>query len=170
MTYSTFKLLSPFLLPLVTFWFSVNIFTEGKRAWVLSSDWLFATSWTEALQVPVSMGFSRHEYWSGLLTSSSRGYSPPSDLLCLLHWQADSLPLGHLGSPFTEGSTVYVSWVALLSSSPPVTYSFPQQLAHPRGTAWWGWEVRQVLMTFIHLIWQITNLPGYEEKYLSPFE
>ena len=35
--------------------------------------------------------------------SSSRGSSPPRDsnpvLLCLLHWQADSLPLSHLGSP-----------------------------------------------------------------------
>ena len=84
MTFSTFKLLSPFLLPLATFWFSVSIFTEGKRAWVLSCDWLSATSWTGALQVPASTGFSRHEYWSGMLISSSRGYSPPRDLLCLL--------------------------------------------------------------------------------------
>ena len=27
---------------------------------------LFATSWTVARQAPLSMGFSRHEYWSGL--------------------------------------------------------------------------------------------------------
>ena len=27
---------------------------------------LFATLWTEALQVPLSMGFSSQEYWSGL--------------------------------------------------------------------------------------------------------
>ena len=41
------------------------------------------------------MGFSRQEYWSGL------PFPPPGDLphqgiepasLCLLHWQADSLP------------------------------------------------------------------------------
>ena len=45
------------------------------------------------------MGFSRQEYWSGL------PFPPPGDLPdpglkpCLLHWQVDSLPLSHLGSP-----------------------------------------------------------------------
>ena len=36
--------------------------------WVksLSHVWLFATSWTVAYQAPLSMGFSRWEYWSGL--------------------------------------------------------------------------------------------------------
>ena len=31
-----------------------------------SGVWLFATLWTVARQAPVSMGFSRQEYWSGL--------------------------------------------------------------------------------------------------------
>ena len=31
-----------------------------------SRVWLFATLWTTALQAPLSMGFSRWEYWSGL--------------------------------------------------------------------------------------------------------
>ena len=35
---------------------------------------LFETPWTVALQVPVSMGFSRQEYWSGLPCP------PPGDL------------------------------------------------------------------------------------------
>ena len=35
---------------------------------------LFATLWTVALQVPLSMGFSRQEYWSGL------SCPPPGDL------------------------------------------------------------------------------------------
>ena len=39
-----------------------------------------------------------------VVISYSRGSSQPRDgnphLLCLLHWQADSLPLSHLGSPF----------------------------------------------------------------------
>ena len=35
---------------------------------------LFATLWTEALQTPLSMGFSRKEYWSGLPCP------PPGDL------------------------------------------------------------------------------------------
>ena len=32
----------------------------------LSRVWLFATPWTVAHQAPLSMGFSRQEYWSGL--------------------------------------------------------------------------------------------------------
>ena len=32
----------------------------------LSHVQLFATPWTEAHQAPLSMGFSRQEYWSGL--------------------------------------------------------------------------------------------------------
>jgi len=35
----------------------------------------FATPWTIALQAPLSMGFSRQEYWSGL------PFSPPGALL-----------------------------------------------------------------------------------------
>ena len=35
---------------------------------------LLATPWTGALQAPLSMGFSRQEYWSGL------SFPPPGDL------------------------------------------------------------------------------------------
>ena len=33
---------------------------------LLSRVWLFATPWTAAYQAPLSMGFSRQEYWSGV--------------------------------------------------------------------------------------------------------
>ena len=33
---------------------------------LLSRVRLFATPWTAAYQAPPSMGFSRHEYWSGV--------------------------------------------------------------------------------------------------------
>ena len=33
---------------------------------LLSCTWLFATPWTVAHQAPLSMGFSRQEYWVGL--------------------------------------------------------------------------------------------------------
>ena len=36
----------------------------------LSLVWLFATPWTAAYQAPPSMGFSRQEYWSGVLSPS----------------------------------------------------------------------------------------------------
>ena len=51
-----------------------------------------ATSWTAAHQAPLSMGFSRQEYWSGLPFPSpgdlpDPGIKPESPVL-----QADSLP------------------------------------------------------------------------------
>ena len=40
----------------------------------LSGVQLFVTLWTVAFQAPLSMGFPRQEYWSGL------SYLPPEDL------------------------------------------------------------------------------------------
>ena len=57
----------------------------------LSHVQLFATSWTVAHQAPLSMGFSKQEYWSGLPFPSLRdlpdpGIKPRSPAL-----QADAL-------------------------------------------------------------------------------
>ena len=57
----------------------------------------FATPWTVARQAPLSMGFSRQEYWSGLLFPSPGDHSDPGIDLHLLHWQAGSLPLRRWG-------------------------------------------------------------------------
>jgi len=43
-------------------------------AQLLSHIWLFVTPWTLAYQAPLSMGFSRQEYWSRL------PFPPPGDL------------------------------------------------------------------------------------------
>ena len=52
---------------------------------LLSRVWLFATPGSVACQTPLSMEFSRQEYWSGL------PFPLPGDLLLgLLHWQVDS--------------------------------------------------------------------------------
>jgi len=40
----------------------------------LSRVWLLATPWTAAYQAPLSMGFSRQEYWSGVPLPSHSGY------------------------------------------------------------------------------------------------
>ena len=42
--------------------------------YLLTGVQLFLTPWTVARQAPLSMGFSRKEYWSGIL------FSPPGDL------------------------------------------------------------------------------------------
>ena len=62
----------------------------------LSCVRLFATPWTVAHQAPLSMGFSRQEYWSGL------PFLFPGDLPDPGIELADSFPLSHLGSPPTD--------------------------------------------------------------------
>ena len=49
----------------------------------------------DAYQAPLSMGFPRQEYWSGLLSPSPGDLPDPGVKLYLLHWQVDSLPLSH---------------------------------------------------------------------------
>ena len=44
---------------------------------LLSRVRLFATLWTVARQAPLSMGFSRQEYWSGLLFPSPGDLANP---------------------------------------------------------------------------------------------
>ena len=70
-----------------------------KCVWVLSHVWLFATPWTVTHLAPLSTGFPRQEYWSGLPFPSlgifsTQGLNPGAPAL-----QEDSLPLSHLGSP-----------------------------------------------------------------------
>ena len=80
---------------------------------------------TVARQAPLFVGFSGHEHWGrpwpsptpgtntggghghrllrartlGAIRGISRTQGLNPRLLCLLHWQADSSPLSHLGSP-----------------------------------------------------------------------
>ena len=102
---------------------NLPFWTEVKS---LSCVRLFATPWTVAYQVPLSMGFSRQEYWSGLPYPSPEdlpnpGIEPGSPSL-----QADALPpgppgkskvqclSGHSFSAFLDGS----SFKSVTKSSP----------------------------------------------------
>ena len=90
--------------------FSVQVSPhDGRRGLIMGCECmlsrfsrvlLFVTPWTVTHQFPLSVGFSRQKYWSGLPCP------PPSDLpdpgikpssLCLLHWRAGSLPLAPPG-------------------------------------------------------------------------
>ena len=66
---------------------------------LLSRVQFFVTPWTVAHQAPLSMGFSRHEYWSGLPLPSpgdlpNPGIEPGSPTL-----QADALTSEPPGKP-----------------------------------------------------------------------
>ena len=75
------------------------------HAWTLnhfSHVQLYATLWTVARQAPLSMGFSKQEYWSGLPCPPpgdlpDPGIEPVSPATPAL--QADSMLLNHRGSP-----------------------------------------------------------------------
>ena len=79
---------------------------KGLRVCVLSRFScvrLFVTLWTVSHQAPLSMGILQaRKYWS-LLPCPPPGELPnPGDepaSLCLLHWQAGSLPLAPPGRP-----------------------------------------------------------------------
>ena len=47
-------------------WGCYQVTKATDSTFVLSHVWHFATPWTVAHQAPLSMGFSRQEYWSGL--------------------------------------------------------------------------------------------------------
>ena len=74
---------------------------------VLSRVQLFATPWTVACQAPLSMGFFRQEYWSGL------PFPPPGDL------SEPGVKPASLMSPTLAGGffTTSATWEALFLST-----------------------------------------------------
>ena len=110
-------------------------YERTQRAWMLSHISpvrLFATLWTAAHQAPLSMGFSRQEYWSELPCP------PPGDLpdpgtepmsLCLLHcrwilyhwatWEAHEMTLS------LSKSKSFSSFSYFPKSTPLCTGLFP---------------------------------------------
>ena len=81
---------------------------------MLNKVQLFTIPWTEAHQAPLSMEFSRQEYWSGL------PFPPPGDLLdpgiepmfAVAAALAGGLFLSHLGSPLITDKTCYIQLLA----------------------------------------------------------
>ena len=74
----------------------------AKKVKLLSHVCLFVTPWTVAYKAPLSKGFSRQEYWSGLPFLSSGdlpdpGIKPGSPTL-----QADALPSEPPGKPCND--------------------------------------------------------------------
>ena len=127
-----------------------KIFTqEGRKrsAWGLSCFGrvtLFVTAWTVARQALWSMGFSRQEYWNGLPCPPPRVLPKPGlnlQLLCLLHWQVDSLPLvPQKGSPKKVGEAILLQPPAELAvpPTPGVMPSSPSSQHWGLGSAWTG--------------------------------
>ena len=115
-----------------------------------SHAWFFATLWTVALQAPLSMGFFRQEYWSGLPCP------PPGDLpdpgiepasLNLLHWQTP-LPRAPPAKPeFPHEECIPLNFWVAASSGPfgdglghrPHSFRIGELARHLGAGPWWAW-------------------------------
>ena len=70
-----------------------------KKVKLLSCVKLFVTPWTVAYQAPLSMEFSRQEYWSGLPFPSPGDLPDPAIKPGFPALQADALPSEPPGKP-----------------------------------------------------------------------
>ena len=77
---------------------------------MLSHVWLFATLWTVSPQAPLSMGFSRQEYWNGLPFPTPRSLPNPE-------LKPTSLASPELSGKFS--TTDCISWEALIMYADP---------------------------------------------------
>ena len=118
------------------------------------------TPWIGARQAPLSMEFSRQEYWSGLPFPPPRhlpnpGIEPVS--LCFLRWLANSLPLCHLGRCPSDNrlNTLTIPLSQPPAASPWPTWSQCDPMRPQRVSAWvgvtpslssmWWWRSRSPL-------------------------
>ena len=76
---------------------------ERKKVKSLSHVQLFATPWTVAYQGPLSMGFSRQQYWSGLPFPSPGDLPDPGIEARFPALRADALPPEPPGKPGCPG-------------------------------------------------------------------
>ena len=132
-----------------------------KRKWkgkLLSHIWLFVTPWTVAHQAPLSMEFSRQEYWSVLPCPSpgdlpNPGIEPRSPEL-----RADSLPAEPPGKPnltlisrlaqnFTGRSVVYWTYSNPIRTSPEFLES-EEPDENFMGILWFSWPWMKTKLTY----------------------
>ena len=71
----------------------------------LSCAWLFSTTWTVTHQAPLSMEFSRQEYWSGLPFPSPGDLPNPGIESGSSTLQVDALPSEPPGKPTINSQT-----------------------------------------------------------------
>ena len=65
-----------------------NVWKWKVKVKSFSPAWLVATPWTTTHQAPLSMGFSRQEYWSGVpLSTNNFLFLFPSIFVFLYSWQ-----------------------------------------------------------------------------------
>ena len=111
-------------------WTPASSLPEKGESYSFSRVWLLSTPWIVAHQAPLSMGYSRQEYWSGLPFPSPGDPPYPGIKLGSPALQADSLlsepptrheelrtPAGHRASPSqdTKETPLHFSFLIFLN-------------------------------------------------------
>ena len=158
--------------PLLSTWNYHNIVNWLSLSLVIKLCPTLATPWTVACQAPLSMGFSRQEYWRGLpfpspgnLPDPEIGPTVPASSPAL---QADSLPLGPLGkhiyvlwlSPKSFGDKCRINFKALIISLGILRLSFVEKCKY---CCWMQWvKMTDYLEDYISYIWKCVYLEEFE--------
>ena len=88
---------------------------------LLNHVWLFATPWTVACQAPLSIEFSRQEYWSGLPLPSPGDLPWPRDrtrVSCigrhiLYHWATREASVLHISTSLLKDNEIIILKLSL---------------------------------------------------------
>ena len=96
----------------------------------LSHVWCFATPWTVAHQAPLSMGFSRQEYWSGLPYPPPGGFPNPGIKLSSLMSPALAGGFFSSGATWEAPECVYPLSVTVQQITPKLS-ALQQWLSFP---------------------------------------
>ena len=109
----------------------------------LSHVQLFSTPWTVVHQAPLSMGFSRQEYWSGLPLPSPRESLEQSILWMCLNILRGTKVLSRIKSCRKEKQSWYIMQVSIYTI---IIAGSQHGSPHPRqghvGKFWWARQAR----------------------------
>ena len=108
-----------------------------------SHVWLSADPWTIAHQAPLSMGFSRQEYWSGWPCL------PPGDL------PNPGIELASLKSPALAGGFFFFFFLPLLSLGNPF---LPVWLSYCGCNKWWQTYWLKTTPIYHLTVWKVRSL------------
>ena len=135
---------------------------------VLSRVWLFVTPWTVAHQAPLSMGFPRQEYWSGLPFPSpgdlpDSGIEPASLASPVLAGGfCTTAPPGWglLSLSFEHVSKVWAPW----SSCPAFPPYQPVKALKPWSVYAWSPRPPKTVSALEYFLWANCLLPGSKQS------
>ena len=122
----------------------------GTTKPVLSCVWLFVPPWTVAHQAPLSIEFSRQEYWSGLPFPSPGDVPNPGIELGSPALQAVSLLSEPSGKPKQQCKSAIIICTSALSIVPLPSPSHLSKASHPfkthipfvQGHSWKEWQIQ----------------------------